>query len=368
MTEKTKKILFELAFMIVVFGVGVVVGKNLQEILQIKAAEQAIVDAENERIQQELEQQQSEEEAIAKLEEQIKEKEEQNTIASEKDAEENPSENNTVSGNESVSDNQISGGYKPDWNEDYVDESEHKTLEQRLALRNSYEETLDVNLKDKEVIANSQIDFSNMTIACLGDSITEGVEGEIPYPTYLKEILGAKEVYNYGVGGSTVARDDGAAPMVDRIEELPEDVDLIIVLGGTNDNFYQAYWQYGYLYWESKGAGTFCGDMQLLMRRVGWNFPNAGSIFFTPPSNSKIDELKQENVALMEQKEYATAIKQIGAEEGYDVVDLYNQNFLNSHDPNVVDNLMHDNVHPNSAGNKMLAERVASEIIKRYQP
>lgn len=367
MTEKTKKILFELAFMIVVFGVGVIVGKNLQEILQIRAAEQAIVDAENERIQQELEQQQSEEDAIAKLEEQIKEKEEQN-VTTGKESGENAKGNQTVSGNESVSGNQAGGGYKPDWNEDYVDESEHKTLEQRLALRNSYEETLDVNLKDKEVIANSQIDFSNMTIACLGDSITEGIAGEMPFPTYLKEILGAKEVYNYGIGGSTVARDDGADPMVDRIEELPKDVDLVIVLGGTNDNFYQAYWQYGYLDWESKGAGTFCGDMQLLMRRVGWNFPDAGAIFFTPPSNSKIDDLKLKNAALMDQKEYARAINQIGAEEGYDVVDLYNQNFLNSHDSKVVENLMHDTVHPNSAGNKMLAERVASEIIKRYQP
>jgi len=77
--------------------------------------------------------------------------------------------------------------------------------------------------------------------------------------------------------------------------------------------------------------------------------------------------MRASNPALLDQSKYAEAIKYIGAEQGLPVVDLYNMNILNSHDTNVLSNFMSDSVHPNSAGNQVLAERVAAEIIKRYQ-
>jgi len=258
---------------------------------------------------------------------------------------------------------------KPNWNFDYVAPSDKMSLADHAAVRSSYDETVAINLADKEVITNSTLDFANMKIACFGDSITQGMGDATPYPTYLKDILGAKEVLNLGIGGSTVCsdHDDGVQAMSDRMDEIPDDTDLVIVMGGTNDNFYQAEWQFGFLYWDAKGDGTFCGDMQLLMRRFKWLFPDMRVIFLTPPSNTKIDELKAENPSLLDQARYAEAIAYIGAEEGMPVVDLFNENFLNAHDNNVATKLMQDNVHFNSAGNEVLAQRVASEIIKRYQ-
>lgn len=275
---------------------------------------------------------------------------------------------NSVSGN-GVSGNAVENLPKPKWNFDYVAPTDHMTLADHAAIRSSYDETVAINLADKEVIASNTLDFSNMKIACFGDSITQGMGDATPYPTYLKDILGAKEVLNLGIGGSTVCsdHDDGVQAMSDRMDEIPTDTDLVIVMGGTNDNFYQAEWQFGFLYWDSKGDGTFCGDMQLLMRRFKWIFPDMRVIFLTPPSNAKIDELKAENPSLLDQARYAEATTYIGAEEGMPVVDLFNQNFLNAHDNNVATTLMQDKVHFNSAGNEVLAERVASEIIKRYQ-
>lgn len=271
------------------------------------------------------------------------------------------SENSSVSINEAVE--------KPVWNEAYVDTSEKMPLKDREAIRSSYEETTALNAADKEIIHNSTLDFSNMKIACLGDSITEGANGATPYPTFLKDILGAEEVLNLGIGGSTICsdHDDGVAAMSDRMDEIPEDTDLVIVIGGTNDNFYQASWQFGFMDWETKGDGTFCGDLQLLMRRFKWLFPDTKVIFFTPPSNTKIDELRAADPNLLDQAKYAEATVYIGAEEGMPVVDLYNQNFLNAHDTTVATQLLGDKVHPNTAGNQILAERIASEIIKRYE-
>lgn len=298
-------------------------------------------------------------------------KKEKNTVSS------NTVSSNTVSVN-TVSDNQFQEGLslsenialsKPKWIADYQDPTEKKTIEQRQAERSSYQETMAQNQMDRQVLMSSTLDFSHMKIACVGDSITEGLEGQIPYPTYLKEILGAEEVYNLGIGGATYTSKvgDGAYPMSDRIDQVPEDTDLIIVLAGTNDNFFQKDWQFGFMDWESKGDGTFCGGVQLVMRRIKWIRPNSNALFFTPPSNSRVDELKAETPGLQDFKKYAEAVAYIGREEGFQTVDLYNQNFMNSHDADIQSNYMADKVHPNSEGGRMLAERIAAEIIKRYQ-
>lgn len=338
--QKMQQLLFSVIIMLGAFVAGVVVGKELEK-RQAANAAQTVEETEE-----------------AESVEEIPATEEPET---EETTEPTVSENSSVSMNEAEE--------NPVWNENYKDTSEKMSLEDRAAIRSSYDETMALNVGDKEIINNSTLDFSNMKIACLGDSITEGANGATPYPAFLKEILGAEEVINLGIGGSTICsdHDDGVSAMSDRMDEIPEDVDIVIVIGGTNDNFYQASWQFGFMDWETKGDETFCGDLQLLMRRFKWLFPDTKVIFFTPPSNAKIDELKAENPNLLDQSKYAEATVYIGAEEGMPVVDLYNQNFLNAHDSTVAKQLLGDKVHPNTEGNQILAERIASEIIKRYQ-
>ncbi len=342
--QKIQRVMFRVIIILGVFLAGVAVGKKLER----RQAANAAVDV-----------QEPEEETVEEVV--TTETATEDGTEEETAAEPSVSENTSVSINEAVE--------KPVWNEDYKDASEKMSLKEREAIRSSYEETMALNAADKEVINNSTLDFSNMKIACLGDSITEGANGATPYPTFLKDILGAGEVLNLGIGGSTICsdHDDGVAAMSDRMDEIPEDTDLVIVIGGTNDNFYQASWQFGFMDWETKGDGTFCGDLQLLMRRFKWLFPDTKVIFFTPPSNTKIDELRAANANLLDQAKYAEATVYIGAEEGMPVVDLYNQNFLNAHDTTVATQLLGDKVHPNTTGNQILAERIASEIIKRYE-
>lgn len=298
----------------------------------------------------------------------------ENTISENTQTQPQVSSNQTsVSENTQVTDTQQSvsgndsGVIKPVLIQGYQDTTEKLTLAQRMAIRSSYEETLAINQQDQAVIAASTLDFSNMKIAFLGDSITAGVNGATPYPYLVKELLGVKEVYNLGQGGSTIATIDGSAAMTERCNDIPADADIIVVMGGTNDNFYQPSWKFGFMTWETKGEGTFCGELQLLMKKFKWSYPNAKVLFLTPPSNSKIDELRAKDKSLQDQSVYAEAINYIGAEQGIEVIDLFNLNFLNSHDATVLSTWMNDEVHPNSYGNKILAEKVAAEIIKRYQ-
>ncbi len=355
--NRSQKIIAYVLIVVIIFTAGVVTGRFVQK------REQTVVAAETVEIHTETQ----DELLITNGEE---------TVLSENEISENELETQgmPVIESTSISDNQmalISGNSTSNGklvlNSNYQDTSEKKTLKERELIRSSYEETLAISQQDKAIIESSTLDFSNMTMAFLGDSITEGLKGTTPYPYQLKEMLGVKEVYNFGQGGSTVATIDGSKAMTERVNEIPSDVDIIVVMGGTNDNFYQPVYQFGFMTWETKGEGTFCGELQLLMKKFKWSYPNAKVLFLTPPSNSKIDELRAKNPALQDQSVYAEAINYIGNEQGFEVIDLFNMNFLNSHDVTVRSTWMSDEVHPNSEGNKVLAQRVAAEIIKRYQ-
>lgn len=270
---------------------------------------------------------------------------------------------NTVSGNGSVSDNTISG------NGLFV--QPEMTLEERRQLHTSTEETILINEKDRERIAESRIDFSGKKIACLGDSITEASNldseedyQQYSYPSQLKELLGAEEVYNLGIGGSSIGR-YWADAFVDRYQEIPEDVDIIIVMGGTNDGFCVSDQEFGNL--EERAYRTFCGDLDELMRGLKENYPDADIFFATPLPNILQDYLMSERDYLLPQKDFVDVILRMAQEYDFGLIDLYNSNLLDSHDANIVAEYMPDGVHGNHDGYRILAEHFAAELVRYYE-
>ena len=299
-------------------------------------------------------------------------------------------ERDTVSGNDSVSGNFPSlmhGGVSDNGEINYYDGSmtessifdawrgiyeqpDGMSLEQRRELRTSYQETLEVNQSDRERIAENKYDFSGLKIACLGDSITaaanlENEEGyqQYSYPARLKELLGAEEVYNLGIGGSSIGR-YWSDPYVDRYQEIPEDVDVIIIMGGTNDGFCVSDKEFGNL--EERDYRTFCGDLDELMRGLRGNYPDAEIFFVTPLPNILQDYLMNERDYLLPQQQFADVILTLAREYDYEVIDLYNSNILDSHDANVVAEYIPDGVHGSHAGYQVMAEHFAAEIIEYY--
>lgn len=253
----------------------------------------------------------------------------------------------------------------------YVRNEPEMTLEERRKICSSYMETVQTNGEDKAVIDSSSYDFSDVKIACLGDSITEGSNldkmenyQQYSYPSVLKNILQAEEVYNLGVGGSSYGRYWDNA-FVDRYKEIPEDADIILVMGGTNDGFAASTKELGSL--EEKKARTFYGDVDELMRGLKKDYPNAKIIFATPLPNVLHDYLRAQRDYLLPQRVYANAVKELAAQYQIDVIDLYNSNLLDTHDAQVISNYMPDGVHGNPAGYQVLAEHMARSIIEIVQ-
>lgn len=57
----------------------------------------------------------------------------------------------------------------------------------------------------------------------------------------------------------------------------------------------------------------------------------------------------------------------LSAAHGFRVIDLYNSNMLDSHDPDIVADYMPDGVHANKAGYRILAEHIAAELVRSYE-
>ncbi len=267
------------------------------------------------------------------------------------------------------------------WIKDYPTIDSDCTLEEKLAQRSSYDETMAVNAFDKMVIENSTIDFSDVKITVIGDSITAGnnlEEGEVDqynWPAQMKEILGCKEVVNLGIGGSTVSCCADHNPMCQRWKEIDKDSDIIIFMGGSNDILFENKWQFGELEYEHRMTeGTFCGDLDALLGGIKYEYRQHNDehysklLCITPPSTILADAvfaLDANN--MVHQSRFSEAINQIAQEYEFEVIDLYNTNFLNSHDPDINSQYVYDGIHCNKEGYRILAEHIASQIIQRIE-
>ena len=267
------------------------------------------------------------------------------------------------------------------WIKDYPQINSEGTIEDKLSQRSSYDETMAVNAFDKMVIDGNSIDFSNVKITILGDSLTAGSNLDdsereaYNWPTQLQEILGCKEVVNLGIGGSTVSCCVDHYPMCQRWSDIAKDSDIIIVMGGSNDMLFEDKWQFGELDYEKRMTiGTFCGDLDDMLSRIEWTYRDHNDehycklLYINPPStilNDAVYALDPGN--MVHQRSFAEAINTIAPAYGFEVIDMYNNNFLNSHDSDINAQFVYDGIHCNKEGYRILAEHVASQIIQRIE-
>ena len=242
------------------------------------------------------------------------------------------------------------------------------TLKYRQKFRTSCEETALWATSDQEVIDGSNIDFSSIKIACLGDSVTAGSNmddepdyQDYTYPTRLGEILNAESVTNLGIGGSSLGRYWDQA-FCDRYNEIPEDTDLIIVMGGYNDGYCLHEDMVGNI--DDREPKTLYGDVNDLFKGLKEDYPEAEVIVVTPLPNLLHDVLRKERPELLPQTVIIDCLKELADEYEYQVIDDYNSNFFDSHDADIVEDYIPDSVHPNKEGYDLLAKHIAAEIIR----
>lgn len=280
---------------------------------------------------------------------------------------------------ESVSANSIEAA-PVKWVKDYPMVNSTMTLEEKLTQRSSYEETLAVNAFDKKVIENSNIDFSDVKITILGDSITTAAnlsdedKKKYAYPVILQELLGCKEIVNLGIGGSSVSR-VGNYAMAKRWGDIPKDTDILIIFGGSNDCLFENKWEFGFIEYDKRMTKeTFCGDLDEMTSGIEYVYRTHNDenymkfIYINPPStilNDGVYAMDPGN--MVHQSKFAEAINAIVPAYGFEVIDLYNNNILNSHDLDVNQQFVPDGIHMSPEGYRILAEHIASQIIQRIE-
>lgn len=227
----------------------------------------------------------------------------------------------------------------------------------------SFLKTLKINMRDMSIVEKSDIDFSNKKITCIGDSITygcggsdNGIGGKISYCDFLANILNC-EVVNLGIGGAAIGDYWDENSLILRWNQIPLDSDIIIFFAGTNDFFIgQDY--FGDV--NKRAEKTFCGDTYTTLLNIKNNYPNADIYVLTIFQNGSEYWESFRNGSL---PSYMDVLKLYSDELDLNLIDLYSSGFLNSKIPEIKETFVPDEIHPNDAGNKILAYRIASEII-----
>lgn len=231
----------------------------------------------------------------------------------------------------------------------------------KIIAETPYQKTIEIDNINKVFIENLDNNLKNKKITCLGDSITYGNGGsykedgtQISYCDYLSKTLSA-EIINLGIGGTAIGDYWDENSFILRWDTIPQDSDIIIIYGGVNDYFIG---NYGDI--NLKEEKTFTGDCYKLFKNIKEKYVDSKIyvILSYQTDYENIEQFRENDLEkyLLTQKEYA-------AEFGFDVIDLYHLDFLNSKDMEVNRNYIPDGIHPNDEGSRLLANQIAVELL-----
>lgn len=198
-------------------------------------------------------------------------------------------------------------------------------------------------------------DMSKARIACIGDSITYGagvflpLRNRLSYPAYLQELAGEEyQVLNYGLSGRTLL-DEGDMPYrQEKFFPLSKDAQasVYIIMLGTNDS--------KPFNWNRAAYETELADFISEYRDAS---PEAEVYVMLPP---KAFPLKSGSVAYdisddIIREEVIPVIREVCGDMDIPVIDLYS---LTETHPE----WFGDGVHPNSDGNRHIAEYIFDSL------
>lgn len=173
----------------------------------------------------------------------------------------------------------------------------------------------------------TDLDFSDYSMNCLGDSITYGyvpksggVQMERPYPAQLKEYLGLKKARNYGVSGATLSVNTADRVILSQSYlDMDDDAQIISVMGGCND--FERGLPLGNV--NDTQNSTVYGALDVLARGLKSKYPNAFIFFMTTFQVG--DYLPAVNSAGYTLQDVADAVIEVCAKYGIPVLDMYRE-------------------------------------------
>ena len=190
-------------------------------------------------------------------------------------------------------------------------------------------------------------------INVLGDSITQGHGASSPehfYVNVLGNLVGAAEVRNFGISGTRLARQYGADnypwPFTERFKDMPDDADLVIIFGGTND------YGHGDAPLGQMGDRTvwsFYGACHTLFSGLIEKYPDKTIVIMTPMH--RVTELDK-NTPL---RDFVYAEREVAEFYSIPVLDLWANLGISARVPVQKELYFKDMVHPNDLGHEKIA-------------
>ena len=170
--------------------------------------------------------------------------------------------------------------------------------------------------------ASSEVDFTKLTYAAFGDSITWGEDGEtheqmrLPYPNLVAEALELQNFYNYGKRGATVTFVTTNKVVMELVQEASSKADIVSVMIGVND--FAGAQKLGTI--DDTGYDTIYGSLKNLADQLSQKYPKAFIFFMTPLKQYKSAEVNSQGYRL---SDVAKAVKDVCAVKGLPVLDMY---------------------------------------------
>ena len=218
------------------------------------------------------------------------------------------------------------------------------------------------------------MELKGKKILFLGDSITEGsgVEGISNRFSDLIAAWEGAECYNYGIGGTRIAYQNtpSANPrwdlnFIDRVDQMEEIADIVVVFGGTNDFGHgdAAIGQF-----EDRTPHTFYGAVHTLITKLITRYPTAKLVFLTP-----LHRITEEHISRKGDEEihntleqYVNILRQVLEYYAVPTLDLYRSGRLQPVVPILQKMYVPDGLHPNNAGHVLLAESIIAFLKSQF--
>ena len=203
--------------------------------------------------------------------------------------------------------------------------------------------------------------FKNKIANFLGDSQTEvnSHKNKI-YCDWVKEILGLSKANNYGISGTTIAKKNASdnTAMCVRYANMDSNADLICVMGGVNDRWFNC--QLGNF--GDTDPITFYGAMETLCDGLLTKYPGKTIIFITPTEQNH-NGCNSANKTGYTATDFANAMKRVCAKYSIPVFDantcsgIYPLNQANASIYTT------DKLHLNNKGHEVLGNKLSKFIL-----
>ena len=205
--------------------------------------------------------------------------------------------------------------------------------------------------------------IEGMKINFLGDSITEGHGASSVANAYwniLKREYGLNEARGYGIGGTRIAKQLAPSEnlvwdrdFIGRYPTMDDDADVVVIFGGTND-YGHGDARLGEM--SDRTPYTFYGACHLLFEGIINKYPEATVVVMTPLHRDG-EEIAREGYAPL--AIYVGIIKEVAEFYSIPVLDLWSVSGMQPAVPILKERYMPDGLHPNDAGHRIIASRLA---------